>query len=426
VYPQAPVPASRPESLRSAAELSALSDVAFEMADRIVTTTAQDVHRAIARRTFTAVGPASAVTQVTHDAVATGVYGAIRIASACVSALARTGAHAAANRSDALPISASPRGRMALSALNGLIGDELEEDGSDVRIELSLRHRGRDLPADPAALASAHPEATRRLVLFVHGLMENDESWRRDERAAGGTYGSRLRGDLGYTPLHLRYNTGLHISNNGRRLSELLETLVGAWPVPVSELVLVGHSMGGLVARSACAHAGEHEFSWIKALRHVVFLGSPHGGAPMEKAVNVAAWALAVAPESRPFANVLNDRSAGIKDLRFGYLREDDWREGDPDALLHNGRAHVPLTEGVEHHFVVATLSADPTHPVGYAVGDLLVRADSASGSGLVVATEDVRHLGRLNHFDLLNHPLVYEQIHRWLLPRSGEVFRVP
>jgi pimeloyl-ACP methyl ester carboxylesterase len=385
------------------------------MADRVITTTVQDVHRAIVERTFAAIGPASAAAKVTHDGIAAGVYGALRLANAGVGALARAAAQVTAERSDVRPPSASPRGRMTLAALNGLIGDELEEDGSDVRIELSLRHGGRDLPAGRAALADAYRDATSKLVVFVHGLMENDEAWRRNERDAGGTYGSRLRAELGYTPLHVRYNTGLHISENGRRLSELLEDLVRAWPVAVSELVLVGHSMGGLAVRSACAHAGEHELTWVRMLRHVVFLGSPNTGAPMEKAVNVAAWALGVAPESRPFANVLNDRSAGIKDLRFGYLVEDDWRERDPDALLHNWRGHVPLNEGVEHHFVVATVTAEPGHPVGYVVGDLLVRVSSASGDGLAVDTEEVRHFGRLNHFDLLNHPLVYQHIRDWL-----------
>jgi pimeloyl-ACP methyl ester carboxylesterase len=199
--------------------------------------------------------------------------------------------------------------------------------------------------------------------------------------------------------------------------------------------VLVGHSMGGLVARSACAHAGKRDLGWVRTLRHVVFLGSPHTGAPMEKAVNVAAWALGAAPESRPFANVLNSRSVGIKDLRFGYVSEDDWFDRDPDLLLRNARSHVPLTEGVGHHFVVATVSAEPRHPVGWVVGDLLVRVASASGHDLTVATDDVRHLGSLNHFDLLNHPLVYEQICGWIAgdrdvsrpsPPFGEMVRVP
>jgi pimeloyl-ACP methyl ester carboxylesterase len=420
------VPALHPENPTSAAELSALSDVAFEMADRVVTMTVRDVHRAIAERTFRAVGPASAVVRVTHDGIAAGVYGAIRMASSGIGALARAGAGVAAETSDGPALSASQRGRMALAALNGLIGDELEEKPSPVRIELALRHGGYDLPAEPAALTGAYPDATGRVVVFLHGLMENDESWRRNERAVGGTYGSRLRADLGFTPLYVRYNTGLHISQNGRRLSELLDVLVGSWPVPVSELVLVGHSMGGLVARSACAHAGEHELPWLGGLRHVVFLGSPHGGAPMEKAVNVAAWALGVAPESRPFASVLNDRSVGIKDLRFGYLSDADWHERDADALLDNARADVPLNEGVGHHFVVATVSAEPTHPVGHVVGDLLVRVRSASGHGLAVTAEDVRHLGRLNHFDLLNHPLVYEQIHGWLAPYAAKAVKFP
>jgi hypothetical protein len=140
----------------------------------------------------------------------------------------------------------------------------------------------------------------------------------------------------------------------------------------------------------------------------------------MEKAANVGAWLLGIAPESRPFANVLNDRSVGIKDLRFGYVCEDDWRDCEPDALLRSTRTDVPLSEEVAHHFVAATVSGEVRHPAGNVLGDLLVRFPSASGRRFELASEDVRHFGGLNHFDLLNHPLVYEQIRSWLVASSG------
>jgi len=71
-----------------------------------------------------------------------------------------------------------------------------------------------------------------------------------------------LRDDLGYSPVFLRYNTGLHVSVNGRTLAEILELLQDQWPVPITELVLIGHSMGGLVARSACHYGAELQHGW--------------------------------------------------------------------------------------------------------------------------------------------------------------------
>jgi hypothetical protein len=163
--------------------------------------------------------------------------------------------------------------------------------------------------------------------------------------------------------------------------------------------------------------------------RHVIFLGSPHLGAPLEKAANVAAWLLRRTDVTRPFADALDARSVGIKDLRFGSLLDEDWQSVDLDALLVDRTGEVPFLEGANHYFVAATVTRDPRHPLGVAVGDLLVREPSASGRGRVRHTqfplENGRHFGPMNHFDLLNHPDVYDQMRRWLqgaLPDGGVV----
>jgi hypothetical protein len=154
-------------------------------------------------------------------------------------------------------------------------------------------------------------------------------------------------------------------------------------------------------------------------VRHVVFLGSPHLGAPLEKAANVTAWLLGLIDVTRPFADALNARSLGVKDLRFGSLRDEDWQGADLDALLVDRTGNVPLLEGAAHYFVAATVTRDPRHPLGVAVGDLLVREASACGRGRVrrmqFSLDNGRHFGPMNHFELLNHPDVYDQMRRWL-----------
>ena len=238
------------------------------------------------------------------------------------------------------------------------------------------------------------------------------------------TYGSRLERDLGYTPVYLRYNTGLHISDNGRRLSELLQQMIAAWPAPVEELILVGHSMGGLVVRSASHSGFQAGHEWVRRVRHVVCLGSPHHGAPLEKAANVFAWMLNRVDVTRPLAAVLNMRSVGIKDLRFGSLLDEHWRGVDLDALLANRGEDVPLLDGAAHYFVGATVTRDRAHPMGVAIGDLLVREASALGTTsrrIRFPLENGRHFGAMNHIELLNHPDVYEQIRRWLEGRAAE-----
>jgi pimeloyl-ACP methyl ester carboxylesterase len=187
----------------------------------------------------------------------------------------------------------------------------------------------------------------------------------------------------------------------------------------MQEIVLIGHSMGGLVARSACHYGDADGAGWIAPLRHVFCLGSPHLGAPLEKGANLLGAGLALVPETRPLARVLNARSAGIKDLRFGSCAEEDWCDCDPDEFLHDRCREVPFLETATYYFVGATLSRDPRARLGVALGDLLVRYPSASGSGrrrrIGFEVDNGCHLGGLTHFDLLNDPAVYERIGAWL-----------
>jgi hypothetical protein len=392
-------------------------------------TTVEGVHAAIAHKPFSLLGYAPGVGDVSeivrffHDGITALVYGGLRAAVSATAGAARVATTLAAPPDDELRTGSAAD--LTIAAVNGFAGDYFARTGNPLATEMGLRHRGRDLGPERDALTAAFPEASPRLAVFVHGLSCNESLWRlHSERHYGNrrtTYGSRLQADLGYTPLYVRYNTGLHISDNGRRLARLLERLVAAWPTAVEEMALIGHSMGGLVARSACHYGGEEGLDWVRSVRHVVYLGSPHHGAPLEKAANVAAWLLGRTDVTLPFAAIFNARSAGIKDLRFGSLLDADWKDADLDALLADRTGEVPLLEGANHYFVAATITRDARHPLGVAVGDLLVRRASASGRGrfrrLQFRLEHGRHFGAMTHLELLNHPDVYEQMRRWLDP---------
>ena len=381
-----------------------------------------DLHRAISSRTFERVGLMGLPVRVIHDGISgaayRGVSGALGSAAGAGAALV-----AGAAPRNASALATSPMGSIALGALNGAVGDLLARERNELALEMRLRRRGREVPTDPEGLAEAYPDATGRLVVFVHGLCGTDECWRvfplTFEPGPRPTYGSRLRSELGYTPLYVRYNTGLHISDNGRALSKLLDRVAEGWPVPVDEIVLIGHSMGGLVVRSACHYGEADDAAWAQSVRHVFCLGSPHLGAPLEKAANAASYAFARLPETVPMAKVMNGRSVGIKDLRFGSCVEDDWCYCDADEFLSDRCNEVPFLACATYYFIGATLSRDPADPVGSVVGDLLVRFASASGNGrqrkIPFEIDHGRHLGGLNHFDLINHPAVYEQIRDWL-----------
>jgi pimeloyl-ACP methyl ester carboxylesterase len=369
-----------------------------------------DIHRAIADRAFGAAG--SGPPRVIHDAIAGGVYAGLRGAAGLTGRVA--GAALAGRRPT---LSETARGAMVLAVLNGLRGDVLERNGSDLAEPMAIRVRGRVV--EPAEFPAAGP----RIVVFLHGLFETELAWRY---GGGETYGERLARDLGATPVDIRFNSGRHISENGRSLADLLELLVATWPVPVERIALVGHSMGGLVARSACCHGFERGDSWIAPVRHTVTLGTPHTGAPLESAVHYASAALGAAAETRPFAGFLRRRSSGIRDLRSGSLVDEDWRDRDREALRAAACREVPLLEGVAHHFVAATITTSASHPAARLIGDWLVLQPSASGRSrtrvIGFRDEDGMHVGGAHHLALLNHPAVYEQLRDWLAraPRSG------
>jgi pimeloyl-ACP methyl ester carboxylesterase len=402
---------------RQVDELRSLARLGFDELRR-ATGGIGDVHRAVAGRAFRASGPGALPARALHDAISNGVYAGLGGAARVAGIAADAGLGRRAVR-DGRRLSASPRGALLVGALNGLIGDALEREGSDLHEPMSVRAGGRPVPLDSRALAAAHPGACGHLVVFVHGLMETEFAWRAGAGPEDETYATRLRRDFGCTPLELRYNSGRHVSENGLSLADLLAELVAAWPAEVESIALVGHSMGGLVARSACHQAAERGDAWVRQVRHVISLGTPHMGAPLAQGVHWMSAALGTVPETRPVARFLRRRSAGIRDLRQGSLVDADWRDCDPDALRAAACQEVPLLEGATHCFVAATVTRGGRDPVGRLLGDCLVLQPSASGRSrtrrIAFEEEYGAHVGGTHHLALLNHPKVYERMLGWL-----------
>lgn len=373
-------------------EPQALARLAFDEVGRAVGGIG-GMHQAIAARAF---GSRAGPVRLLHDTISAGVYGAVRGGALLVG-------RGAALVPGGVELSAGPRGAGAIAAITGLIGDQLEREDNPLAQPMAVRVDGR--PADASAFSDGGP----RLVVFLHGLMETEFAWGEDP------YGARLQRELGITPVYVRYNSGRHVSENGASLAALMQDLVDGWPVEVEEIALVGHSMGGLVARSAC-HQGE---GWTERVRHVVSLGSPHLGAPLAQGVHWAAAAFDVLPETRAFGGLLRRRSAGIRDLRYGSLVDEDWHGQHPDALRARACAEVPLLPHATHCFVTATVTSSPRHPLGRLLGDALVLTPSGSGRGrtrrIDFAEEDGLHLGGVHHLALLNHRIVYVQLRDWL-----------
>ncbi|PIV36020.1 MAG: permease [Lysobacterales bacterium CG02_land_8_20_14_3_00_62_12] len=324
---------------------------------------------------------------------------------------------------------ASREREAVLSALNGVLGDYLAESASPLAISLRLRSAGQALVLSPAALAVSLPDARSKIVVLVHGLCMNDRQWQastRSEKSAPGTMpkpdlAAMLASELGYTPLYLHYNSGRHISDNGAAFAGQLQVLLENWPVPVQEMVVIGHSMGGLVSRSACHYAAVAGLGWLDRLRALVFLGTPHHGAPLEQGGQWLTMLLGQSPYTAPFARLGKLRSAGITDLGHGNLRADDWQGRDRFEASADPRKPVPLPPAVACYAIAATKGKQRGDLGDRLLGDGLVPVASALGQhpnpamdlAIPVAHQWIGY--GLNHLDLLDHPDVCAQVLQWL-----------
>ncbi|PIQ36766.1 MAG: permease [Lysobacterales bacterium CG17_big_fil_post_rev_8_21_14_2_50_64_11] len=341
-------------------------------------------------------------------------------------------------RADAPALPSAER-EAVLAALNGVLGDHLAASGNPLAITMRLRCDG--LVLQPAAVA----DAGSKIAVLVHGLCMNDRQWGRlrgasdavravdgkrlqpsqSVRAAGCERSSdaaaALLSELGYRVLHLHYNSGCHISHNGREFADTLQMLLAQWPQPVHEIVLIGHSMGGLVARSACHYAAVAGHEWLAKLRAMVFLGSPHHGAALERGGNGLDVVLGASPYTAPLARLGKLRSAGITDLRYGNVRDEDWLGQNRFARTGDRRQPLALPPHVRCFAVAASTGKQSGDLSDRVLGDGLVSVDSALGrhcdpARALAIPESRQWIGYgINHLQLLHQPAVYAQLRRWL-----------
>jgi pimeloyl-ACP methyl ester carboxylesterase len=319
------------------------------------------------------------------------------------------------------PQESAPR-EAVLAALNGVMGDRLAESDNPLATPMTLRFQNQALNWETMP---AKALLTSKVLIVVHGLCMNDLQWTVQHEDESFNHAEALAAKLGYTPVYVRYNTGLHTSQNGQTLSNQLELLSALWPVPLTEISVLVHSMGGLVTRSAVHAAQQNKRQWVKKLKNIVFLGTPHHGAPLEKAGNWVDVLLGVTPYSAPFKRLVELRSSGITDLRFGNVLDSDWEDQDrfkpKTKQEQSNRQHLPLPDGIACFTVAATLAAKRSLVADRLVGDGLVPLNSALGvhsdpaRSLAFAKSSQMLVYRTNHMTMLGSVEVGEQLVTWL-----------
>jgi pimeloyl-ACP methyl ester carboxylesterase len=315
----------------------------------------------------------------------------------------------------------------ANSIINGSVGDKFQEHSilKPLDIKMNFYHRQNPIKLHKESLKKRsnysynENPVTNKICILIHGLVFNETCWQFKDRS---DYGKKLEEDFGYTPFYLRYNTGLHISDNGQELAILLEELYQNYPTKIEEVYFVCHSMGGLLMHSAAYYAQEEGFDWVKKTKKVFLLGTPHLGSFFERFANVTTNILQRVPNwhTRLVGKVINLRSAGIKDLRYGYLREEDWKDKNPDSLLENTKNEVPKLENVEYFIISGRLTKEETHWVNCFFGDILVSKKSANAHFIESKEIDSEsdnsiQFAATHHFKLLTMDEVYEKIKFWI-----------
>ena len=319
---------------------------------------------------------------------------------------------------------------LAIAVLNGAVGDHLSRTDNGLATTMTCIADGRVLPMEKAALLRAHPEATPRIAILLHGLMCTEDIWAHKD---GSDYGSMLARDHGFTPFYLRYNSGLPIADNGVALASLLERLVAEYPVPISEIVPIGYSMGGLIVRSAChvasvtrgvaATAKEH--AWLPLVRRAMYVGTPHLGAPLERVGRFVSKVLRAVPDpyTQLAAELADLRSDGLKDLGDADLRHEDRARRLPSISLRDPRHPVPLLPQIQHYLVAGSLSTDVR--LASVFGDSIVPVGSATdGSCIDAATfalppSHVKIVSGASHVTLAHDAAVYAHLRAWCAPDS-------
>ncbi len=367
------------------------------------------------------VGPIATPVLVTQEVVTRSVYALTGLGLSAASRSAGIVAEARLRDRDAEPASVhdGPAAHHALAVGLGLLGDRAGDASASLAQPMHVRRRGRTVPLTTAGIDAAHDSVTPAVAVFVHGLFETENAWRLGTRERP-SYAARLRDELGLTPVMLRFNTGLRVSDNGLALSELLADLVASWPVPLERIVLVGHSMGGLVIHSALAQASDEEDSaWLSLVTDTVTLGSPHHGSPVARGVDRAASALSRTERTRWAADLLGVRSGGVRDMAFGNVVAADWHGHDPDDPADR-RTHPSPRAGIRHRAVVGVAGGALPARAADALGDVIVPVASAAHAPVEsverrFADDGVAVVRGADHLGLLNHAEVHEHLIRWL-----------
>ena len=341
---------------------------------------------------------------------------------------------------DSRPAVALRRGRSFVDAtLAGVVGHRPEYE--PWLPKMSFRYAARDVAADELLALTRRDFPARGpidVAVLVHGLFVDEQNW----TLGPDPLASRLFPDFGWAPILVRFNTGRHISLNGEALADKLVELHQSWGSALGRVQLLGHSMGGLVARSALAALESRGADVLNHVERLFLLATPNQGADLERignAVEVSLGRIQMIPgvarrlfggddepkdlvsailgrahgvatlPVRSIRSLVGLRSDGIRDVRYGYMQAREW---EMDAAwnhraLVSHRRPLPPPLGVKAYAIAGSLwPTVGTKPSRWR-NDGLVSVSSAAGFG--GDFDDLRAVdqGRFAEIPMLLHQLL-------------------
>lgn len=293
----------------------------------------------------------------------------------------------------------------AQGILNGVMGDKLHDWDHPSAIAMQFI----DIEREPTTLFEQQERAINGIAIFLHGLCLNENEWQNEQTQL---FVQALKAK-GIEPVWLRYNSGLGISENGERLAHLIEA---QWDADSEKTItFIGHSMGGLVARSAIYYAQHHaDQAWLRSVTHSVYVASPHEGAKLEKLGHFVNSILGYSPYTKPLMSLGNIRSRGIRSLRYSNIEE---HEEDQPFLPSN-----PFNHEIQHLMIGARL---PNPFFQWLLGDGLVTDSSAMAvSHFPIDHEQVTRLfvNDVGHMGILFDERLYRSLAVWFFEQANTI----
>lgn len=337
---------------------------------------------------------------------------------------------------------------LAQATIGGLFG---HRDGpwSPHIPQMAFRSEFQDLDADQVLAPLAPVFGKSRpidIALLVHGLLVDEQNW----TLGSSPFPDQIRKYLGWAPVMVRYNSGQHIWKNGALLADRIVELYDTFGPRLGRIRIIGHSMGGLVSRSAVEHLRRRNHSALNHIDRLFLLATPNHGADLERLGHAFEYLLSTAEEApktaagmfrrvirrggakvglkfevvtaaaemvsvitgMPFRSILSvvaARSDGMRDVRFGYMTREESESAahDHDRFMLNHRRPLPPPAHVRVYTVAGSLWPDVGAQPSRLRTDGLVSVASAAGVGEEFDDLQALRSGRHAELPLLVHQLV-------------------